>query len=77
MTSFTASQEFYEKVDAEDKQLIPFEVRLQTRTVLRVLQPCIQDGYHELVNELGDMKVKFVNDCVDWILKHADAAPSA
>ena len=33
-----------------------------------------QDGFHELVNEAGDMKVKYIDDCIAWILKRVDGA---
>ncbi|KAI0788175.1 lysophospholipase [Fomes fomentarius] len=53
VTSFTASQEFYEKVQAQDKEFI-----------------AVEHGYHELVHEPDGVKEKFVNDCIEWILKH-------
>ncbi|KAI0669585.1 lysophospholipase [Trametes maxima] len=56
ITSFEATEEFFNKVEATDKELKPF-----------------LGGYHELVHEPDGVKEKFVDECISWLLKHADA----
>ncbi|KAI0648757.1 lysophospholipase [Trametes meyenii] len=56
VTSFQAAHDFYENIQADDKQ---FNI--------------VEGGYHELVNEPKDMREKFMDDCITWILDHAKA----
>ncbi|KAL7277718.1 LOW QUALITY PROTEIN: hypothetical protein ACG7TL_008654 [Trametes sanguinea] len=58
VTSYKASEEFYNKVDAADKELKPYP-----------------DGFHELVHEPDGVKERFVDECISWVLKHAESPP--
>ena len=61
------------KTDATDKEFKPFDVctlRLNC-SLLALTLLWLQDGFHELAYEPDGMKEKFVNECTDWIIKHA------
>ena len=73
MTSYAASEEFFGKIDAQDKEFKPFEVRCSHwwRFTYSSSIILVQDGYHELVHEPDGVKEKFVDECITWILAHA------
>ena len=74
MTSCKSTEAFYNKIEASDKKLSLYEVRipgsLGVATVQVTLLWLTQGGYHELVNEIDDIPDRFTDEVLTWIEDH-------
>lgn len=75
VTSIKATQTFCARIDADDKEMIVFLVGLVLyfSAFPSLILLCVQDGYHELQNELPEVRQKLIDDIVSFVDAHTSA----
>jgi acylglycerol lipase len=88
VTSYKATQSFYDKVVADDKKLCLYEVPflslshacpspLVSSIFLTLRRLLSQGAYHEIQNEPDGVKEKMTEECITWIEAHLSGVSSA
>jgi acylglycerol lipase len=78
VTSFKATEEFYNKIDCADKKLSLYEVRgrfsiapsIAWYTSWLMFHLDHQGGYHELVHDIDGYPERLVEECISWVESH-------
>ncbi|KAL7284407.1 hypothetical protein ACG7TL_001697 [Trametes sanguinea] len=71
VTSYKASRELFENLQAKDKNFETIKVMNTYRCCICGSSHLLQDAFHELVHEPNGVKERFMDDCISWILERA------